>query len=104
MIEPDGEQGLQAVNGGDGHGGRGEEIAAQGEDELADENARPDAGAEAQGKGEGEGLWGEKDRGDEDVIDLGEETEPAGKGVEEGENGGGKRGSAEPGAKKVQGG
>ena len=55
----------------------------QGEDKLAQKDARPDPGAKTKGEGEGNSFRNEENRGDEDIVDLGQKTEPAGEGVEQ---------------------
>jgi hypothetical protein len=68
----------------------------QGQKELAKKNAGPDSGTKAKSEGEGDGLRSKKDRGDEDVVHLGQKTQPAGEGVENPQHQGGTAGLAEP--------
>ena len=58
----------------------------QGEGKLAQKDARPDPGAKTEGEGEGNSFRDEEDGSDQDIVDLGQKTEPAGKGIENGED------------------
>ena len=95
--QPDGEDSLEGVGRGDAQAGPDREIAAQNEKLMTDENAGPHAGPEAQSEGKSKGLGNEKGGGDEHMVDVEKETDPAGDGPGDREDQRGPSASAEPG-------
>ena len=78
--QPYGEDRLEGVGRGNAQAGQDREIAAQNENLMTDEDAGPDAGTEAESKSESEGLGDEKDGRDQHVVNVEQETHPAGDG------------------------
>ena len=95
-VKPDGSQGLEAVDGGDGEGGGKRQSLIKGEGELPGQDARPDARAKAEGEGESHAFREEENRSDKDIVDLGKKAELPGKSVGDGEEKGGEAGSSQP--------
>lgn len=101
-VKKDGAHRLEGVDRRNRQGGRESQVPAQGQEHLTKKNTRPNAGPEAERESQGNRLRGEKDRGDNQMVDLGEKTQAPGKSVGDGQNQTGKAIRSEPGKEKAQ--